>query len=165
MKAQRVVSLDIAPGSANACIEHVLCHPNFSTKKAQYVYGTLSNVIGDSTPPNGYARLRVEEGSRQILPEGEFNEEVEAYWFGTRYFTTEPLIVPKEGGDLDNERDAYLVGVVRDAAAQRNFVAIFDLEKDLKEGPVCKIWLKSGVPHGIHGCFAQDEEGGPSVFC
>jgi len=165
LTTKTTVSLEIAPGSANACIEHVLCHPNFTTQKANYVYGTISNVVGDSTPPNGYARLRVETGKRQILPEGEVNDEIEAYWFGTRYFTTEPLIVPKDGGDINNERQAYLVGVVRDAVAERNFVAIFDLEQDLQLGPVCKIWLKSGVPHGLHGCFAKDDSGGPSTFC
>ena len=165
LQAKKVVSLDVAPGCANVCVEHVLVHPNFATRAAQYVYGTVSNVVGDSTPPNGYARLRVLEGSNEPLQEGEYNREVEAYWFGTRYFTTEPLIVPKEGGNLENEREAYLVGVVRDAVAGRNFVAIFDLEKNLQEGPVCKVWLKSGVPHGIHGCFAQDDKGGPSVFC
>jgi len=167
LSAKRTVSLEIAPGCDNACVEHVLCHPNFTTTKAKYVYATISNVVGDSTPPNGYARLDVEQAakSRSVLQQGQVNDDIEAYWFGTRYFTTEPLIVPKEGGDLNNEQEAYLVGVVRDAVAKRNFVAIFDLEEDLKNGPVCKIWLKSGVPHGLHGCFAKDENGGPSVFC
>lgn len=93
------------------------------------------------------------------------NEDIDSYWFGTRYFVTEPLIVPKKGGNLENEDEAYLLGMVRDAAKRKNFLAIFDLERDLKKGPVAKVWLKSGMPHGIHGCFAQDGQGGSSVFC
>lgn len=164
-KEKRTVSLDIAPGCYNVCTEHMLVHPNFNTKKAQHVYGTVSNVIGDSTPPNGYVKLNVETGSTAMLRDGEVNEEVDAYWFGTRYFTTEPIIVPKDGGDPENEDDAYLLGIVRDAAKKKNFLAIFDLEKDLKEGPIAKVYLKSGIPHGIHGCFAKDSNGSPSVFC
>jgi all-trans-8'-apo-beta-carotenal 15,15'-oxygenase len=164
-KERKCVSLNIAPGSANACVEHILVHPNFTIRKAENVYSTISNVIGDSTPPSGYAKLKVESGSTMMLTEGEVNEEIDAFWFGARYFTTEPLIVPKKGGNRDNEDEAYLLGMVKDAVKQRNFLAIFDLEKDLREGPVCKVWLKSGVPHGVHGCFAEDGNGGTSVFC
>mmetsp|Transcript_2996 Transcript_2996/g.4495 ORF Transcript_2996/g.4495 Transcript_2996/m.4495 type:complete len:118 (-) Transcript_2996:29-382(-) len=103
--------------------------------------------------------------TKRLREQGEANTEVDAYWFGTRYFTTEPLIVPKEGGNLENEQEAYLLGMVRDAVQERNFLAIFDLERPLKQGPVAKVWLKSGVPHGIHGCFAKDSQGGSSVFC
>ena len=162
---RKCVSLEIAPGSANACVEHILVNPNFSIRKAEYVYGTGSNLIGDSTAPNGYVKLEVESGSKMVLEKGEFNEEVDAYWFGSRYFVTEPLIVPKQSGDPENEKDAYLLGMVHDAAVKKDFLAIFDLERNLKEGPVCKIWLQSGVPHGLHGCFAQDGKGGRSVFC
>lgn len=162
---KRTISLDIAPGCQNVCTEHMLVHPNFNTKKCENVYGTASNMIGDSTPPNGYVRLKVESGSTKKLTPGEPNADVDAYWFGTRYFVTEPIIVPKDGRDPNDEDAAYLLGVVRDGSKQKNFLAIFDLERDLKEGPISKIWLKSGVPHGIHGCFAKDNHGGASVFC
>ncbi|KAL3935043.1 MAG: hypothetical protein SGBAC_009355 [Bacillariaceae sp.] len=164
-KEKRTVSLDIAPGCQNICTEHMLVHPNFITKKCENVYGTASNVIGDSTPPNGYVRLKVESGSTEKLQPGEPNEDVDVYWFGTRYFVTEPIIVPKDGGDPYDEDAAFLLGIVRDAAKEKNFLAVFDLEKGLHEGPVAKIWLRSGVPHGIHGCFSKDSNGGPSVFC
>lgn len=162
---RETVFLGIAPGAHNVCTEHMLVHPNFNTRKAQYVYGTASNIVGDSSPPCGYARFAVEKGSTRPLQPNEANEEVDAYWFGTRYFTMEPNIVPKEGGDPNDEKDAYLLGMVRDAASGKNFLSIFDLQRPLKNGPVAKVWLKSGVPNGIHGCFAKDSTGGPSVFC
>jgi len=164
-KERKTISLDIAPGSQNVCTEHMLVHPNFITKRAQNVYGTASNLIGDSSPPNGYVRLQVETGSTKRLQKGQKNEEVDAYWFGTRYFTSEPIIVPKEGGDPNNENDAYLLGIVRDASNRKNFLSIFDLQQNLRNGPIAKVWLKSGVPNGIHGCFAKDSKGSPSVFC
>ena len=164
-RQQKCVDLGIAPGSANVCAEHPLVHPNFATRKAKNVYVSASNIIGDSSAPGGYARLRVEDGSRHILTEGEANEETDAYWFGTRCFGGEPLIVPKAEGDPDVEEEAFLLGMVYDAARDRSFLAVFDLEKPLAEGPVCKLWLRSAIPHGLHGCFAQDGGGKSSVFC
>jgi carotenoid cleavage dioxygenase-like enzyme len=100
-----------------------------------------------------------------MLVESKVNREVDAYWFGMQYFVMEPIIVPKRGGNPQQEEDAYLLGVVQDAANKKNFLAVFDLEKDLKKRPVCKIWLKSGVPYRVTGCFAKDDQGGLSVFC
>ena len=162
---RKCVSLGVAPGSSNVCIEHVLVHPNFNNRRAQNVYGAASNVVGDSSPPSGFAKLKVESGSRRSLTQGEFNDEVDAYWFGTRYFTSEPIIVPKADGDPDDETEAFLLGVVRDVARNREFLAIFDLERDLRNGPVARLYFKSGVPHGLHGCFASDSNPNTSVFC
>ena len=142
-------------------------HPNFNIRKAENVYGTGSNLIGDSSPPCGYVKCKVENGSPYtLLTDGEFNTEVDAYWFGSRFFVTEPIIVPKQGGNPDNEEEAYLLGMVHDAARDRTFLAIFDLERDLREGPISKVWLKSSIPHGLHGCFVSEENAGKtSVFC
>jgi hypothetical protein len=138
-------------------------HPSFTSRKAENVFGTGSNLIGDSSPPCGYVKCKVESGNSVSLHPGEVNAEIDAYWFGTRYFVTEPLIVPKQGGDPFNEEDAYLLGMVHDAARDKDFLAIFDLSREMKQGPIAKLWLKSSVPHGLHGCFATDET--TSVFC
>lgn len=162
VKRRACVSLDIAPGTANVCVEHVLVNPKFNVRKAHYVYGVASNLIGDSTPPCGYVRMEVENGRPYLLKEGEYNKDVDAYFFGTRYYATEPIIVPKKTDG--QERAVYLLGVVQDMARNKAFLAIFDCEKDLKDGPVAKLWFKSMVPHGLHGCFA-DEDSKSSVFC
>ena len=72
--------------------------------------------------------------------------------------------MPKQFSDPDDEEEAYLLGMVHDSARDKDFLAIFDLKRDLKEGPVAKLWLKSSVPHGLHGCFAVPD-GKSSVFC
>ncbi len=143
------VYLGTAPGAMNACAEHCLVHPNFNTKKAKYVYAVSSNLVGDSSPPCGYSKFCVEDGFIRELPEGVKNDEIDSWFFGTRYFAGEPLIVPKEGADLENEKAAYLLGMVQDSVRKKAGVAVFDLEKDLKEGPVATLWLKSHVPHGM----------------
>jgi len=163
--ARAFVDMGVAPGSVNVCAEHPLVHPNFAMRKAKNVYASVSNAVGDSTAPLGFAKFRVEDGRNEMLAEGQMNEDVDAWWPGSRFFTGEPLIVPKNGGDPEVEEEAYLLGMVKDAARDRSFVAVFDLERDLKDGPVCKLWLRSSVPHGLHGCFAVGGEGASSVFC
>ena len=159
------VNLGIAPGSQNVCVEHVVVHPDFQTRPAKHVYGVASNVVGDSSAPTGYVKLPVEDGSTRVLEEGERNTKVDAWWFGTRVFAEEPQVVPKLNGDPNDEDDAYLLGMIFDAVKDKSGLAIFDLKRDLKEGPICVLWLKSAIPHGLHGCFARDGGGSSSVFC
>lgn len=162
---KKCVDLRVAPGAANVCAEHPLVHPKFNTKRAKYIYAVASNVIGDSTAPCGYCKISVVDGDESHLFQGQRNDNVDAWWFGTRYFAGEPLIVPKFGGDPNKEEEAYLLGMVQDSVKDRSAIAIFDLERDLREGPVAMMWLKSSVPHGLHGCFAPDDNGSSSVFC
>jgi len=75
------------------------------------------------------------------------------------------LIVPKKDADLSNENEGYLLGMVNDVVADKSFLAIFDLERDIKLGPVAKIWMKSQVPFGLHGCFDSDQDESSSSFC
>ena len=159
------VDLSIAPGCQNVCAEHPVVHPNFQTKRAMNSYAVVSNVVGDSSAPCGYTRLRVEDGSTQPLQVGERNTLVDCFWFGSRFSCGEPLIVPKAGADLNDETAAYLLGMVQDGVKAKSFVAVFDLNQPLKAGPVCKLWLKSALPHGLHGCFDPSSDARTSYFC
>jgi carotenoid cleavage dioxygenase-like enzyme len=152
-------------GASNVCLEHPVVHPNFSTKKAKYVYAVGANVVGDSSAPCGYVRVDTEHGSSTFLPVGTKNTSVDAYWFGTRYFAGEPIIVPKKNGNILDERDAYLLGMIQDSVKQRSGLAIFDLQKELRLGPVSILWLESSIPHGLHGCFVIDGDESSSIFC
>jgi carotenoid cleavage dioxygenase-like enzyme len=96
---------------------------------------------------------------------GTRNLEVDAYWFGTRYFAGEPVVIPKRNGKPMDETDAYLLGMIQDSVRHRSGLAIFDLQKELRDGPVAVLWLKSSIPHGLHGCFAVDDGGNSSIFC
>ena len=175
-KQGKTVDLSIAPGSTNVNAEHCVVHPNFQTKPARFVYAVTSNVIGDSSPPCGYSRHVVEPLKKDVdgtgtidntvhLKPSERNESIDCYFFGSRFFCGEPLVVPKTNGNKEEETEAYLLGLVFDAVRDRSFLAVFDLERPLSEGPVCKMWLKSGVPHGLHGCFDPQSDTRTSHFC
>ena len=144
-----------------------MVHPNFATKDAAYAYAQCCNVVGDSSAPMGFSKIRL-DGSGVVqsgLDVGDKNEDVDVYWVGPRRFAGEPLVIPKRIGDLDREENAYLLGLVYDAVKDRSSLVVFDLERDLKEGPVCSIWLKTALPHGLHGCFAPDISVQTSCFC
>jgi all-trans-8'-apo-beta-carotenal 15,15'-oxygenase len=163
---KRTVSLEVAPGCENICLEHPVTHPEFVTRDPQFTYAVVGNLIGDSTAPCGYVRLPTPHATDagkfahlKNIPQGDRNEDVDTYFFGSRYFAGEPLVVPKAGpnADMKDETKAYLLGIVQDCAVHKSFVAVFDLERPLRDGPVCKLWLKSAVPHGLHGCFVPSD--------
>jgi all-trans-8'-apo-beta-carotenal 15,15'-oxygenase len=184
----------IAPACDNICAEHPVVHPHFVTRRPKYTYAVASNVVGDSSPPCGYVRLPTDDedendaddgnvSSSTPLKPGERNDHVDSYFFGPRYFAGEPLVVPKhkrvaaakdaygaDEEDLEDETRAYLLGMVYDAATHKSFVAVFDMEHPLglQQGPVCKLWCQTAVPHGLHGCFVPTEHvnaTSSSYFC
>ena len=163
--SRTTVDLSVAPGSQNVCAEHCVVHPHFKTKRASYVYAVASNLVGDSSAPCGYSRHAVETGRTTPLKEGQRNQDIDCYFFGTRFFAGEPLVVPKTGANPNKELDAYLLGMVYDSVQRRSFVAIFDLAKPLRDGPTTKLWLKSAVPHDLHGCFDPASDTRTSYFC
>jgi len=166
-KSKQCVDLRVSPGAENICCEHPVVHPNFQTKDATYAYAQCCNAIGDASAPMGYAKFRL-DGSAIVQPNldlGEKNYSVDVYWVGSRRFAGEPLVVPKRNGNLEREEDAYLLGLVYDAVKNQSSIVIFDLERDLKKGPVCTVWLRTALPHGLHGCFAPDPSVQTSSFC
>ena len=164
--SKKCVDLRVSPGAENMCIEHPVVHPNFATRDATFAYAQCCNAIGDSSAPMGYAKLRLDGGAdfQNNLKPGEKNEVVDVYWTGSRRFTGEPLVVPKQNGNPEREEDAFLLGLVYDAVRDRSSLLVFDLEKELKDGPVATIWLKTALPHGLHGCFS-DSTVKTSSFC
>jgi len=161
------VDLRVLPGAENICCEHPVVHPNFQTKDAKYAYAQCCNAIGDSSAPMGYAKFCLDGSAinQPNLEAGENNDTTDVYWVGSRRFTGEPLVVPKRNGNPEREEDAYLLGLAFDAVKDKSCIMVFDLERELKEGPVCTVWLKTALPHGLHGCFAPDPSVQTSCFC
>ncbi|EED89834.1 predicted protein, partial [Thalassiosira pseudonana CCMP1335] len=143
-KSQECVDLRVSPGSENMCVEHPVVHPNFQTKAPKFAYTQCCNAL----------RLDGGAPAQPHLKLGDKNEEVDVYWIGSRRFAGEPLVVPKRGVNLEDEDEAYLLGLMYDAVKHKSSLVIFDLKRDLKKGPVCTIWLKTALPHGLHGCFS-----------
>ncbi|GMI30879.1 hypothetical protein TrRE_jg2205, partial [Triparma retinervis] len=142
--------LRVAKGSKDVCGEHLKVHPEFQTKKCTNLFVVSSNLIGDSSPPCGYSRLMIED-------DGADERDVESYWWGTRFFCGEPIIAPK-AGEVRGEDDGYLLGMVHDAEKDGAFLAVFDLARELSEGPVCEIECPFAIPHGLHGSWGGEGE-------
>jgi len=166
-KTKECVDLRVSQGAENICCENPVVHPNFQTKDAKYAYALCSNAIGDSSAPMGYAKFCLDGSAvdQSNLEAGEKNDTTDVYWVGSRRFTGEPLVVPKRNGNPEREEDAYLLGMAFDAVKDKGCIMVFDLERELKEGPVCTVWLNTALPHGLHGCFAPDPSVQSSCFC
>ena len=77
-------------------------------------------------------------------------------WAPHGTFCEELVVIPKEGGGGgDDEADAWLAGMMYDSTRGRSCLGIFDAAA-LEDGPVCRLWLKTPVPHGLHGCFSPE---------
>jgi all-trans-8'-apo-beta-carotenal 15,15'-oxygenase len=164
---KKCVDLRVAPGAENVCCEHPVVHPNFATRSASYSYAQCCNVVGDASAPMGLVKLTLDRSavSQPNLRMGEKNENVDAYWIGPRRFAGEPLVIPKHNGNINLEEDAYLLALVYDAVKDRSSLVVFDLERELKKGPVCTLWLKTALPHGLHGSFDPSSTCQSSYFC
>ena len=141
--AHTVEKVAVAGG---ACIDHPHVDPRYDgTPSCRYVHMSLCNTPGESgSPPIGYLRYDLREGEsvRWWAPHGTFCEEL--------------VVIPKEGGGGgDDEADAWLAGMMYDSTRGRSCLGIFDAAA-LEDGPVCRLWLKTPVPHGLHGCFSPE---------
>ena len=85
---------------------------------------------------------------------------MESHVHQARTFCEEVVIIPKDGKlDADSveadEADVWVCAMMYDADRGRSCLAILDGDR-FEEGPVCKLWLKEHIPHGLHGCFTPD---------
>merc|ERR1712087_389782 len=79
-------------------------------------------------------------------------------------FCEEVVVIPRPCADSpsSDEADVWIAAMMFDADARRSCLAILDGNR-IELGPVCKLWLKDYVPHGLHGCFTP-EVFEPEVF-
>mmetsp|Transcript_124702 Transcript_124702/g.248983 ORF Transcript_124702/g.248983 Transcript_124702/m.248983 type:complete len:640 (+) Transcript_124702:46-1965(+) len=67
-------------------------------------------------------------------------------------FCCQPVFVARQGSV--EEDDGYLLSILFDGDAQRTEVVVLDA-RNVSQGPVCRIPLKTAVPHGFQACWAQ----------
>ena len=98
--------------------------------------------------PQGYLTVNVETG------------ETQKYFLGVRCFAEEPVLVPAPSrappGPM-REEDAYLLGLSYDGERGRTALCIFEAA-NVSKGPVCRVWLRGHLPHGLHGSWSPDPE-------
>ena len=138
----KLVSHGVLTGAEKMCIEHPHHDPRTATPK--FVFASLCNDVGVSSPPQGYAKFDLSGDEAPVL------------WYapGGRAFCEELVVVPKASAD---ERDdaVWLLGLAYDPEADETSLLVLD-GADLAHGPVATVPLPRPIPHGLHGCFAQD---------
>jgi carotenoid cleavage dioxygenase-like enzyme len=129
----------------------------------RYMYATISNDVGLSTPPQGICRvdLSVPNSSANTGSHSGDNG-VQCWYPGVRCFTNEPVVIPRSSSSSSSssssgssEQDnVYVITNVEDAEAGRNYVAVLD-GSNISAGPIAKVWLPY-LPHAIHGCWTSE---------
>jgi hypothetical protein len=67
----------------------------------------------------------------------------------------------KEEEEEVDEDDGYIVAMLADGTeGANNSLLVFDAS-NVAQGPVCKVDVGTNIPHGLHGCFAEDVRPNP----
>jgi all-trans-8'-apo-beta-carotenal 15,15'-oxygenase len=103
----------------------------------------IGGLGSDVAPPQGVTRFdTVSKTMDSWMPEG-------------HEFCGEPMFAPKENPSSDD--DGYILTVLFNGKTEQSEMVVLQA-MDISEGPVARIPLGIGIPHGLHGCFASDEE-------
>lgn len=116
-------------------------HPNQSTRQHHQIYMAIGALGTNVAPPQGVARFdTVSKTMDSWIPEG-------------HEFCGEPMFAPKDSPNSDD--DGYILTVLFNGKTEQSEMIIFQ-STDISSGPVARIPLGIGIPHGLHGCFAAD---------
>lgn len=146
-------SLERSYVAGGACIDHPHVDPRFEGDgRVRHIFMSWCNAEGESgSPPVGYCRFDRLTGKTQV-------------WRAPpRTFCEEVVVIPRPaeagrasaGGEEADVADVWLAGMMYSADVGRSCLAILDGD-DLESGPVCRLWLRQAVPHGLHGCFVEE---------
>jgi all-trans-8'-apo-beta-carotenal 15,15'-oxygenase len=118
-------------------------NPKQSTQQHKQIYMAIGGLGSDVAPPQGVTRFdTVSKTMDSWMPEG-------------HEFCGEPMFAPKENPSSDD--DGYILTVLFNGKTEQSEMVVLQA-MDISEGPVARIPLGIGIPHGLHGCFASDEE-------
>ncbi|KAG5178275.1 retinal pigment epithelial membrane protein-domain-containing protein [Tribonema minus] len=160
----------VVDGMERTSTEHPHVDPRAeTTPHARYLYATMSNDVGTSTPPQGICRLDLAglEGSGSPNAGTRCARNGIQRWYpGSRQFTNEPIIIPKGQVDAGDEvgiesgsgdappSGVYVLTTVEDADSGRASLVILDGD-DVSAGPLARVWLPY-FPHQLHGTFTRE---------
>eukprot|EP00980_Cylindrotheca_fusiformis_P008721 scaffold1868_cov193-Cylindrotheca_fusiformis.AAC.6 len=118
-------------------------NPKQVTQKHRQIYMAIGGLGRDIAPPQGVARFDTESKTIDSwMPEG-------------HEFCGEPMFAPKQSPQMDD--DGYVLTVLFNGKTEQSELLIFQAT-DFGSGPVGRIPLGIGIPHGLHGCFTSDED-------
>ena len=139
-----VAKEEIAPGIQ--CSFGVV-NPAMSTQKHRFIYMNIGGLGDEVAPPQGIAKYDCETKTIDS-------------WMPREYeFCGEPSFARKQQrvSAPTNEDDGYILSVLFNGKSEQSELVVFEAS-NIAGGPVCRIPLGIGIPHGLHGCFTDDEE-------
>lgn len=117
--------------------------PSLSTQKHDSIYMAIGGMGTEVAPPQGIARFDVEAKAMDAwMPQG-------------HEFCGEPIFAPKETSS--SNEDGYLLTVLFNGKSEQSDLLIFE-SQNISRGPVARMPIGIGIPHGLHGCFTSGEE-------
>ena len=133
--------LDLKSGSAKSeqlddrSIEFPRIHPDLVSKSNQFGYALASS---NSKKPD----------FKEIVKYDFVNDSSEVYEYGSGNFGAEPVFVPSEGAN--DEDEGYLLSLVYDQETDKSDLIILNAQ-EVSSGPLAKVHLPQRVPFGFHG--------------
>jgi len=121
-------------------------NPSFSGKRHRFVYSVVGAMGSEVAPPQGIAKFDTDLKTSEV-------------WFPREYeFCGEPFYAPKKGQINSSVEDSgYILSVLNNGRSKQSEMVVFEA-KSIKNGPIARIPLGIGIPHGLHGCFTASEE-------
>jgi all-trans-8'-apo-beta-carotenal 15,15'-oxygenase len=114
-----------------------------SGQKHRYVYAAVGALGNDVAPPQGIIKLDLENNTQE-------------YWLPEAYeFCGEPMYASREGGD-NCEDGGYILSILYNGKDERSELVVLKAA-DIIAGPIARVPIGVAVPHGYHGCFAQED--------
>lgn len=118
-------------------------NPAYSGTKHRYIYTACGGTPATVSPPQGILRFDTVTGDTSMWRPSSPQE-----------FCGEPMYAAGEEEE-EEEDSGYILTVTFDGSRQESDLLIFRA-RDIAAGPVTRIPLGIGIPHGFHGCFAPE---------
>jgi len=126
-------------------------NPAYSGKQHTYIYATVGALQEKVAPPQGITKINTQDKTSQV-------------WLPKQYeFCGEPMYAPKTNADgttttaSTSEDDGYILSILFNGKTKLSSLLVFNAQ-DITTGPIAKVDLGVGIPHGYHGCFTSNPE-------
>uniref|UniRef100_A0A7S2MAK4 Uncharacterized protein n=1 Tax=Helicotheca tamesis TaxID=374047 RepID=A0A7S2MAK4_9STRA len=134
---------------SNQQVTFGVVNPAVSSQKHRYVYASVGSMGDEVSPPQGIIKIDTETKTSDV-------------WLPEKYeFCGEPMYSPRKRGDDNDpepsEDDGYIISVLFNGKTRESSLIVLEAN-NVKQGPVARVNLGVGIPHGYYGCFAASSE-------
>lgn len=120
-------------------------NPSKSTKQHQYIFMNIGGLGPEVAPPQGIAKIEIESKNIDLwMPEA-------------HEFCGEPMYASRDGPDNENEDSGYILSVLFNGKSEESELLVLEASA-ISTGPITRIPLGIGIPHGLFGCFASGKD-------